>query len=109
MIISLSGLDGAGKSTQIARLTDYLRSRGLSVSTLMLFEQVSLSGLLQRLRPKSDPVAGAEDSGDEDRKLPPTYRCDKNDRSWSLFVVRMVVYVVDAMSVLLFKSKSAIT
>lgn len=31
--ISLDGLDGSGKSTQIARLADWLRSRGLGVTT----------------------------------------------------------------------------
>ncbi|MFM7108015.1 MAG: dTMP kinase [Planctomycetaceae bacterium] len=31
--IALDGLDGSGKSTQIARLADWLRSRGLAVTT----------------------------------------------------------------------------
>ncbi|MFZ0707094.1 MAG: hypothetical protein WAM71_15925, partial [Candidatus Korobacteraceae bacterium] len=40
LLISFSGLDGAGKSTQIQNLVDYLEDRGVVVKTLAFWDDV---------------------------------------------------------------------
>ena len=52
MVITFSGLDGAGKTTLIAELTRELESRGRSVTRFTKYEDVGLYSAIRRLRRK---------------------------------------------------------
>jgi thymidylate kinase len=100
MIVSFSGLDGAGKTTQISRLRDYLASRGAEVYSLTMYDQVSFSGRLQEWRARAKrvgagPAPAPRLASPRDRA---GFRQDKNVFSWSLLFLRMAVYVFDAVT-----------
>ena len=100
IVISLSGLDGAGKSTQISMIEEYCQSRGLQTKILVMYDDVSLSNRLQRLlqpwkpriRPARKKMNRARPSVDS-RGL----RVDKNFFSWPTFVVKPFAYVADVL------------
>jgi thymidylate kinase len=93
LLISFSGLDGSGKSTQIANLRDFLHSRGLSTGLLAFWDNVVV---LSRYREGFvHKVYGSEKGiGAPDR---PVNRRDKNVRKWYLSIVRHGLYLLDAM------------
>ena len=97
MIISFSGLDGAGKTTQISALTAHLRSRGSNVKAVTMYDDVSVARWLRRR------FAGATRSAESDPSPPAspertdTFRTDKNYFSWPQFLARTAVYVLDAL------------
>ena len=92
ILISFSGLDGSGKSTQIANLCEFLRARGLSTSLLAFWDDVVV---LTRYREGFvHKVYGSEKGiGAPDR---PVNRRDKNVRKWYLSVIRHGLYLLDA-------------
>lgn len=92
--IAFSGVDGAGKSTQIQALSAALRQAGLrvrvipfwdEVARLRNFREAAASGLF-----KSEKGVGAPDA--------PVNRRDKNVRSGAMTLVRLFLYLVDALS-----------
>ena len=93
LLISFSGLDGSGKSTQIANLTSYLRDRGLAVHNLAFWDDVVVftryrEGFVHK-------VYGSERGiGAPDR---PVNRRDKNVRKWYLSIARHFLYLADAI------------
>lgn len=93
LLISFSGLDGAGKSTQIANLREFLHGRGLSTSLLVFWDDVVV---LSRYREGFvHKVYGSEKGiGAPDR---PVNRRDKNVRTWYLNIVRHGLYLLDAL------------
>lgn len=93
LLISFSGLDGSGKSTQIANLQDFLHSRGLSTSLLAFWDNVVV---LSRYREGFvHKVYGSEKGiGAPDR---PVNRRDKNVRKWYLSLARHGLYLLDAL------------
>jgi thymidylate kinase len=102
-IVSFSGIDGAGKSTQIECLVDYLRELGL-VSKIYRFwddvvvfpafrEHVSLSVF------KGDPGVG--------RPEKPIVRRDKNVASWYVIISRLVLYLLDVCSLAIVVSRAS--
>ena len=56
MLITFSGLDGAGKTTLITELTRRLESRGRSVHVLTMYDNIGLFSLLRRLRDKTKMI-----------------------------------------------------
>jgi len=101
-IVSFSGIDGAGKSTQIECLLDYLRERG-STSKLYTFwddvvvfpalrEHVSFSVF------KGDPGVG--------RPEKPIVRRDKNVTAWYVVLFRLVLYLLDVCSLAIVVSRT---
>ncbi len=92
LLISFSGLDGSGKSTQIENLREFLHSRGLSTSLLAFWDDVVV---LSRYREGVvHKVYGSEKGiGAPDR---PVNRRDKNVRKWYLSIVRHGLYLLDA-------------
>jgi thymidylate kinase len=94
-IISFSGIDGAGKTTQIQALTHWLLASGLRVELLSFWDNVVL---LSRFREKLSHKAfrGDQGIGSPDR---PLNRRDKNVTSWPVTTMRFFLYFLDAISV----------
>lgn len=92
LLISFSGLDGSGKSTQIANLREFLHARGLTTKMLAFWDDVVV---LSRYREGFvHKVYGSERGiGAPDR---PVNRRDKNVRKWYLSIVRHGLYLLDA-------------
>jgi thymidylate kinase len=93
LLISFSGLDGSGKSTQIDNLIRYLEDRGIAVKTLAFWDNVVVGtryreGFVHK-------VYGSEKGiGVPDR---PVNRRDKNVRKWYLSLARHFLYLADAI------------
>ena len=93
-LVVLSGVDGAGKSTQIALLRDHLAGRGMTVATLwcrwdplLAKPAVALLGLLARLRrPRR---AGAAPAADVRRSI--RARILRHRAAWLAWRALMVV------------------
>jgi|HubBroStandDraft_5_1064220.scaffolds.fasta_scaffold15116_3 thymidylate kinase len=97
MLVSFSGIDGSGKSTQIEILCTRLCQTGLRVGRLAFWDDVAL---LKRWREfTSHSVFGSEKGvGSPER---PVNRRDKNVQSWYMNPVRWLIYFLDAMSLCL--------
>lgn len=93
-VISFSGIDGAGKSTQIARLHASLLQAGLSVRVVCFWEDVAT---LTRFREKAGHALFGGDAGVGTPEAPINRR-DKNVRSWIMTAIRLVLYLADAIS-----------
>ncbi|MGH9497954.1 MAG: thymidylate kinase [Terriglobales bacterium] len=94
ILVSFSGIDGCGKSTQIEILSDRLRQTGLRVRLFAFWDDVAL------LKPwrefTSHSVFGSEKgTGSPDC---PVDRRDKNVQAWYMIPVRWILYFLDAMS-----------
>ena len=94
MLISFSGLDGSGKSTQISALRDHLESRGLRTKTLAFWDDVVVGtrwreGFVHKVY-KSEKGIGAPGK--------PVERRDKNVRRWYLTIARHALYAIDAVN-----------
>lgn len=92
--VSFSGVDGAGKSTQIERLCAQIEMRGLRVQTVRFWDDVAT---LRRVREqagyrvfKGEKGIGAPGA--------PVKRRDKNVRGWPMTCLRLLIYFLDALS-----------
>jgi len=90
-LISFSGIDGAGKSTQIASLRDSLSSRGWKVAQIAFWDDAAVfarfrAGVTLRVLP-TQPKSAEE----------PPLRRDKNVSAWYLTLIRSVFYALDAL------------
>ena len=93
LLISFSGLDGAGKSTQIANLQQFIERRGLSAKLLAFWDNVVV---LSRYREGFvHKVYGSERGIGAPGQ--PVNRQDKNVRRWYLTIVRHGLYLLDAI------------
>jgi thymidylate kinase len=92
--VSFSGMDGAGKSTQIHALRNRLAESGLRVSLITFWDDVAR---LTHLREVSGHTLfkGEKGVGSPDA---PINRRDKNVRSWPMTAVRYFLYSLDAIS-----------
>jgi thymidylate kinase len=92
--VSFSGIDGAGKSTQIDALCARLRQEGLRVETVKFWDDIArLKGIRETTGHKvfkGDKGVGSPDA--------PINRKDKNVQSWAMTSVRFFIYFVDAVS-----------
>jgi thymidylate kinase len=93
--VSFSGIDGAGKSTQIQALSAEMRRQGLRVRVIRFWDDIArLTGLREATGHrifKGDKGIGSPSA--------PINRRDKNVRSWPMTVVRLFIYSIDALSV----------
>jgi len=94
ILISFSGIDGSGKSTQIERLQSRLLQRQLRVVRLAFWDNVVV---LPRFRSKiTHRVLGGEQGIGEPGK--PIRRNDKNARGWYLILARSPFFLLDVLS-----------
>jgi thymidylate kinase len=92
--VSFSGVDGAGKSTQINLLRARLQADGLRVRVITFWDDVAvLTGLREMTGHrifKGDKGVGTPEA--------PISRRDKNVRSGFMTIVRLFLYIADAVS-----------
>jgi thymidylate kinase len=93
-IVSFSGIDGAGKSTQISSLNSYLQECGYRTVLLTFWDNVVV---WRRLREAASRKAFGGDQGIGSPQRPLNRR-DKNVQSWFLTAIRYVFYLADAIS-----------
>lgn len=91
LLITFSGIDGAGKSTQIEKLRDHLTQQGLSVRILTFWDNVAVlssmrSGFSRKVL-QSDGTIGSPEK--------PANRNDKNTRSFPLMIGRSLLHIAD--------------
>jgi thymidylate kinase len=92
-LVSFSGLDGSGKSTQIDNLRATLTANGISSTLLAFWDNVVVGtryreGFVHKVY-KSEKGIGAPDK--------PVNRQDKNVRRWYLSLARHGLYLLDAI------------
>jgi thymidylate kinase len=92
-VVSFSGIDGAGKSTQIDALCRYLADSGFQYSLLTFWDDIVV---LKRFREQMSLMAFKGDKGIGSPEKPITRR-DKNVTSWYLTGLRLVLYMLDAL------------
>ena len=93
LLVSFSGLDGSGKSTQIASLLAHLHASGLATRQLAFWDDVVVAtryreGFVHK-------VYGSEKGIGSPEK--PVARKDKNVRKWYLTAARHALYLADAI------------
>jgi thymidylate kinase len=93
-IVSFSGIDGAGKSTQIAALEEWLRAGGLRTKLMSFWDDVVV---LSRFRETASHKAFGGDQGIGTPEQPINRR-DKNVSSWTVVAARFLLYTLDAIS-----------
>jgi thymidylate kinase len=95
VLVSFSGIDGAGKSTQIEALSARLAEGGLRVRLIRFWDDVArLKGIREtsgRRIFKGDQGIGSPSA--------PINRRDKNVQSGAMTCIRFFLYFVDAVSV----------
>ena len=93
--VSFSGIDGAGKSTQIDALCARLEGDGLRVRVIRFWDDIAL------LTGMREATGHRIFNGDKGVGAPgaPINRRDKNVRSWPMTRVRLFIYLIDAISV----------
>lgn len=93
-LISFSGMDGAGKSTQIESLSAAMRQAGVPFRIVRFWDEVAA---LVRFRETASISVFKSDAG---VGMPgaPVNRRDKNVRSWYMACVRLFLYTLDAFS-----------
>ncbi len=94
LLISFSGIDGAGKSTQIEKLCEYLSERGIPIIRLAFWDDVvAFPGLRAGFSHKflhSDGKVGTPEK--------PANRNDKNTQKWYLTIARSILFLTDAVN-----------
>jgi thymidylate kinase len=91
-IISFSGIDGAGKSTQISALKTCLAENGLHVKSLEFWDDVVV---FSRFREFMSYKAFKGDQGIGSPEKPLNRR-DKNVTSWPVTAMRLFFYLADS-------------
>src|SRR3954468_18804336 len=94
IFVSFSGIDGAGKSTQIEKLRSYLFQAGIPVTDLTFWDNVVM---FHRLRSGFSRVVLQSDGsvGTPER---PANRNDKNAQFWPLLLGRAALYIFDVVN-----------
>ena len=101
-LVSFSGIDGSGKSTQIENLRASLNEVGVRVLLVTFWNDVAR---LTRIREVSGHTLFKGDKG-VGTPAKPVNRRDKNVRSWYMTAVRFGLYFVDAVSLRIVAAKA---
>ena len=92
-LLTFSGVDGAGKSTQIDALLRYLQDRGYRFQLYTFWDDVvAFSKYREHLSLRI--FKGEKGVGSPDR---PIARRDKNVASWYVVLLRLFLYIFDAL------------
>jgi len=93
-LVSFSGIDGSGKSTQIESLHHRLQEMGFRVGLIRFWDDIA------KLKPIRESAGHKLFKGDKGVGTPeaPIMRKDKNIRSWQMTCIRFVLYFIDAIS-----------
>jgi len=96
-IITFSGIDGAGKTTQIESLCAHLTQLGYRVSRVTFWDDVAVfprfrAGVSLRLLNKAMTPNHEVKGGSS-----PPLRSDKNVRVWYLTLIRSIFYLLDSL------------
>lgn len=96
LLVSFSGIDGAGKTTQIDNLVSWLEQAGLRVRLVAFWDDVAT---LRRLRENTGHALfkGEKGIGSPDK---PVNRRDKNVQSWYMVPIRMGLSALDAFGLM---------
>jgi thymidylate kinase len=93
-MVSFSGIDGAGKSTQIHALEAHLRERGIRLRLYTFWDDVvALPGVREFISHKA--FKGDKGVGSPEN---PIVRRDKNVVSWYTTAARLIFYLLDTLS-----------
>lgn len=92
VVVSFSGIDGAGKSTQIEMLRASLAEAGLTSSLLTFWDDVVMFSAFREFCSHA-AFGGDKGVGSPDK---PINRKDKNVSSWPVMLMRLFFYVFDA-------------
>src|SRR5438270_2027201 len=94
LLVTFSGIDGSGKSTQIDNLKAHLRAHGMRFVQLAFWDDIVVG---KRYRESFvHRVYKSEQGIGEPGK--PVNRQDKNVRRWYLTIARHVLYLLDAIN-----------
>lgn len=101
-LVSFSGIDGAGKSTQIQALRDRIAESGLRVRVIAFWDEVA------RLTRFRESAGHRIFKGEKGVGTPsaPVNRRDKNVRSRFMTCVRYGLYAIDALSLRILAKKA---
>ena len=100
-LISFSGMDGAGKSTQIQNLCAELKAMGLRVRVIQFWDDVAM---FTRFRESASHTLFKGERGIGTPSAP-VNRQDKNVRSSPMTAARLLLYFAEAVSTRLFVKK----
>jgi thymidylate kinase len=92
-IVTFSGIDGAGKSTQIASLKACLRNQGTRIASLTFWDDVVV---LSRFREFMSHKVFRGDRGIGSPEKP-LQRRDKNVTAWPVTAARFALYLADSL------------
>jgi thymidylate kinase len=92
--VSFSGVDGAGKTTQIRALASYFRQQGLRVQIIAFWDRIAC---LKSVRENAGHRIFKGEKGVGSPEAPVNRR-DKNVRTWAMSLVRISLYLLDAFS-----------
>src|SRR5256885_12541553 len=93
LLVSFSGIDGAGKTTQIDALSAHLREAGLSVQLIRFWDDIAT---LRFLREGMSHTLFKSERGIGTPQRP-VERRDKNVRTWYMTIARLFMYLLDAL------------
>ncbi|MGA8273570.1 MAG: thymidylate kinase [Candidatus Sulfotelmatobacter sp.] len=92
-VVSFSGIDGAGKSTQITELQSWLEKSGFRTALLTFWDDIVV---FSRFREFASLKAFKGDRGVGSPEKP-LQRRDKNVTSWPITLARLGLYLADAL------------
>lgn len=97
LLITFSGLDGAGKTTQIRMLQSRLEDQGHLFETMTMYDDISLAARFRK-RWKPDGSRGdQEKKGTRPQQADRQFRLDKNKDEVTTVALRAIIYLFDLL------------